>query len=137
MAEEGLALARQLHPALITLDVLMPGMDGWSVLQALKADPELARIPVVMLTIVDEQNRGYALGAADYLTKPIERDRLRVRCSPSSAAHARPQARSGRRRRSGRAALAGARAHRRRLAGRARPSTGRRRWRASASAGRT
>ncbi len=74
---EGLALARQLHPALITLDVLMPGMDGWSVLQALKADPDLARIPVVMLTILDEQNRGYALGAADYLTKPIERDRLR------------------------------------------------------------
>jgi adenylate cyclase len=75
---EGLALARQLSPALITLDVLMPGMDGWSVLQALKADPALALIPVVMLTIVDEQNRGYALGAADYLTKPIQRDRLRT-----------------------------------------------------------
>ena len=76
--EEGLGLARQLHPALITLDVLMPGsLDGWSVLQALKADPELASIPVVMLTIVDEQNRGYTLGAADYLTKPIQRDRLR------------------------------------------------------------
>jgi adenylate cyclase len=76
--EEGLALARQLHPALITLDVMMPGMDGWSVLQALKADPALASIPVVMLTILDEQNRGYALGAADYLTKPVERDRLRA-----------------------------------------------------------
>ncbi len=75
--EEGLRLAHQLHPALITLDVLMPGLDGWSVLQALKADPELASIPVVMLTILDEQNRGYALGAADYLSKPIERDRLR------------------------------------------------------------
>ena len=75
--EEGLELARQLHPALITLDVLMPGMDGWSVLQALKADPDLAPIPVVMLTILDEQNRGYALGAADYLTKPIQRERLR------------------------------------------------------------
>jgi GAF domain-containing protein/CheY-like chemotaxis protein/CHASE3 domain sensor protein/anti-sigma regulatory factor (Ser/Thr protein kinase) len=75
--EEGLELARQLHPSLITLDVMMPGMDGWSVLQALKADPALAPIPVVMLTIVDEQNRGYALGAADYLTKPIQRDRLR------------------------------------------------------------
>ncbi len=75
--QEGLELARQLHPALITLDVLMPGMDGWSVLQALKADPDLAPIPVVMLTIVDEQNRGYALGAADYLTKPIQRERLR------------------------------------------------------------
>ena len=75
--EEGLGLARQLRPALITLDVLMPGLDGWSVLQALKADPELAAIPVVMLTIIDEQNRGYTLGAADYLTKPIQRDRLR------------------------------------------------------------
>jgi CheY-like chemotaxis protein len=75
---EALQLARQLHPAMITLDVLMPGLDGWSVLQALKADPELAEIPVVMLTIVDEQNRGYALGAADYLTKPIQRDRLRA-----------------------------------------------------------
>ena len=75
---EGLELARQLHPAMITLDVLMPGLDGWSVLQALKADPALAPIPVVMLTILDEQNRGYALGAADYLTKPIQRDRLRA-----------------------------------------------------------
>jgi PAS domain S-box-containing protein len=76
--EEGLTLARQLHPALITLDVLMPGVDGWSVLQALKADPELADIPVVMLTIVDEKNKGYALGAAEYVTKPIDRDRLRA-----------------------------------------------------------
>ena len=75
---EGLALARQLRPALITLDVMMPGLDGWEVLQALKADPELAAIPVVMLTIVDEKNRGYALGAADYVTKPIPRDRLRA-----------------------------------------------------------
>jgi signal transduction histidine kinase/DNA-binding response OmpR family regulator/CHASE3 domain sensor protein len=76
--QEGIELARQLHPAMITLDVLMPGMDGWSVLQALKADPALAPIPVVMLSILDEQNRGYALGAADYLTKPIQRDRLRA-----------------------------------------------------------
>jgi signal transduction histidine kinase/CheY-like chemotaxis protein/CHASE3 domain sensor protein len=75
--EEGLALARQLRPALITLDVLMPGVDGWSVLRALKADPTLAPIPVVMLSILDEQNRGYALSAADYLTKPVQRDRLR------------------------------------------------------------
>jgi CheY-like chemotaxis protein len=76
--EEGLALARQLHPALITLDVLMPGLDGWSVLQAIKADPDLAEIPVVMLTIVDEKNKGYALGAAEYVTKPIDRERLRA-----------------------------------------------------------
>ncbi|NNH31720.1 response regulator [Rhizobium sp. SEMIA 4085] len=74
---EGLNLARQGKPALITLDVLMPGCDGWSVLQQLKADPELASIPVVMLTMADKRNRGYALGAADYLMKPIDRDALR------------------------------------------------------------
>jgi len=56
--------------------VMMPGMDGWAVLSALKADPALADIPVIMLTIVDNQNLGYALGATDYLTKPIDRDRL-------------------------------------------------------------
>ena len=55
---------------------MMPGMDGWAVLAALKADPTLADIPVVMLTIVDDRNLGYALGAADYLTKPIDRERL-------------------------------------------------------------
>jgi PAS domain S-box-containing protein len=75
---EGLELARQLHPALITLDVLMPEFDGWSVLQALKGDPELAQIPVLMLTILDEKHKGYALGASDYMTKPFDRDRLRA-----------------------------------------------------------
>jgi signal transduction histidine kinase/CheY-like chemotaxis protein len=74
--EEGLRLARELQPDVITLDVLMPGMDGWSVLAALKADPTLADIPVVMLTMLDDRNLGYALGAADYLTKPIDRERL-------------------------------------------------------------
>ena len=63
-------------PDVITLDVLMPGMDGWSVLAALKADAALAEIPVVMLTMLDDRNLGYALGAADYLTKPIDRERL-------------------------------------------------------------
>ena len=75
---EGLALARELRPAVITLDVLMPGLDGWSVLQELKGDPTLADIPVVMLTIVEEKNQGYALGATDYMVKPIDRDRLRA-----------------------------------------------------------
>jgi len=74
--EEGLRLARELRPDAITLDVMMPGLDGWAVLSALKADASLADIPVVMLTIVDDRNLGYALGAADYLTKPIERERL-------------------------------------------------------------
>jgi signal transduction histidine kinase/CheY-like chemotaxis protein len=74
--EEGLRRARELRPDAITLDVMMPGMDGWAVLSALKADRDLADIPVVMLTIVDDKNLGYALGAADYLTKPIDRERL-------------------------------------------------------------
>ncbi|HXV43942.1 MAG TPA: response regulator, partial [Anaerolineae bacterium] len=74
--ESGLILAKQLRPAAITLDVMMPGMDGWAVLTALKADPDLADIPVIMLTMVDDKNLGYTLGASDYLTKPINRDRL-------------------------------------------------------------
>src|SRR5439155_15118288 len=74
--EEGLRLAKELRPLVITLDVLMPGMDGWAVLAALKADPELAEIPVVMLTMLSDKNLGYALGAADYLTKPVDSERL-------------------------------------------------------------
>jgi PAS domain S-box-containing protein len=74
--EEGLRLAREIRPAAITLDVMMPGMDGWSVLSVLKADPEVAGIPVTMLTILNEEKRAYTLGAADYLTKPIDRNRL-------------------------------------------------------------
>jgi PAS domain S-box-containing protein len=74
--EQGLHLARTLNPAAITLDVMMPSMDGWAVLSTLKADAELAHIPVVMLTMLDEKGLGYALGAADYLTKPIDRNRL-------------------------------------------------------------
>jgi signal transduction histidine kinase/CheY-like chemotaxis protein len=73
---EGLALARKLNPAAITLDVMMPGMDGWAVLTVLKADPLTADIPVIMMTVVDDKNLGFALGAADYLIKPIEWDRL-------------------------------------------------------------
>jgi CheY-like chemotaxis protein len=73
---EGIAFARRLQPDAITLDVMMSGMDGWAVLSALKADPLTAEIPVVMVTVVDEKNLGFALGAADYLIKPIEWDRL-------------------------------------------------------------
>jgi len=73
---EGLRLARELHPSAITLDVVMPQMDGWAVLSALKADSELSAIPVIMLSMVDDRSMGYALGAADYLVKPIERGRL-------------------------------------------------------------
>ena len=73
---DALALARELQPRLITLDVMMPSMDGWSVLTALKADPATADIPVVMISIVEDRQLGFSLGAADYLTKPIDRTRL-------------------------------------------------------------
>ena len=73
---EGLRLARELHPLAMTLDVVMPDLDGWTVLAALKGDPELADIAVIMLTILEEKNRGYALGAADYMVKPVNRERL-------------------------------------------------------------
>ena len=72
----GLERARASRPALITLDVMMPGMDGWAVLAALRSDPATATIPVIMATILDEQHMGMALGAADYLTKPIDRTQL-------------------------------------------------------------
>jgi PAS domain S-box-containing protein len=75
--EEGLALARAERPDIITLDVLMPGLDGWGVLAALKRDPTLASIPVVMATITDDRQLGFSLGAVDYLSKPIDRADLR------------------------------------------------------------
>jgi len=74
--EQGLRLAHELQPAAITLDVMMPDMDGWSVLRALKADPVLCKIPVIMLTMIDDRTRGYSLGAVDYLTKPVNREHL-------------------------------------------------------------
>ncbi len=74
--EQGLRLAHQVQPAAITLDVMMPEMDGWSVLRALKADPVLRKIPVIMLTMMDDRSRGFSLGASDYLTKPVDRELL-------------------------------------------------------------
>ena len=73
----GLELAARLQPRAITLDVMMPEMDGWTVLGRLKADPKTADLPVVMVTIVDDKNLGFSLGAVDYLTKPIDWHRLR------------------------------------------------------------
>jgi signal transduction histidine kinase/CheY-like chemotaxis protein len=73
---EGLRRAKELRPIAITLDVMMPDLDGWSVLAALRQDSELAEIPVIMVTIVDEQHRAVALGAVGYLSKPIDRERL-------------------------------------------------------------
>lgn len=74
--DEAVRLAKQLRPRVITLDVMMPGMDGWAVLGALKADPEVADIPVIMVSVVENKNLAFALGATDYLTKPIDRKRL-------------------------------------------------------------
>ena len=60
----------------VTLDIMMPDLDGWTVLAAIKGDPALASTPVILLSIVDQKNRGYALGAADYLVKPVDRAKL-------------------------------------------------------------
>jgi signal transduction histidine kinase/DNA-binding response OmpR family regulator len=74
--EAGLAKARDLKPDAIILDVMMPKMDGWAVLTALKQTPETSTIPVILMTMIEDQKLGFALGAADYITKPIDRDRL-------------------------------------------------------------
>lgn len=74
--KEGLLMARELKPRLILLDVMMPEMDGWAVLSALKADPDLGNIPVIMHTILNQQEMAFSLGVSDYLTKPLDRERL-------------------------------------------------------------
>jgi CheY-like chemotaxis protein len=84
----GLRRARELRPAAIILDIVMPDIDGWSVLAALKDEPELADIPVVIVTIVDAPRSAIALGATGYLTKPIDRERLVAILSRQRAADA-------------------------------------------------
>jgi len=74
--KEGLRLAREKHPRIIILDILMPDMDGWSVLKELKQHPGLASIPVVMLTMTDDKETGFALGASAFINKPIEQEQL-------------------------------------------------------------
>jgi signal transduction histidine kinase/DNA-binding response OmpR family regulator len=74
--EEGLRIARQVRPRAITLDIMMPGMDGWSVLSELKKDPDLAHVPILLCTILDDRNMGFALGASEFLTKPVDRNQL-------------------------------------------------------------
>ncbi len=73
---EAVSLAKQWHPVAITLDVLMGESSGWEILTELKSDPVLADIPVIMVSIVDDKNRGFTLGANEYLTKPVNPDRL-------------------------------------------------------------
>lgn len=74
--EEGLQLAKKLRPDAILLDVKMPGMDGWRVLSTLKNNSLLSDIPVIMTSIEEDRNKGYALGATDYLVKPVGREQL-------------------------------------------------------------
>jgi len=74
--EEGLAIARKLKPTVITLDIMMPHLDGWSVLQLIKSDPKLAPIPVIILSIMENKALGFSLGIADYIVKPFERQIL-------------------------------------------------------------
>lgn len=73
---KGLELALSLHPDIITLDAMMPDKDGWSVLSELKANPLTMQIPVIMLTMMDNQHLGFSLGASEYLNKPVSRERL-------------------------------------------------------------
>jgi CheY-like chemotaxis protein len=74
--ETGLELVQGLQPAGVVLDIRLPGLDGWQVLESLKADPATATIPVVVVSIVDERGRGLALGAAEYLVKPVAREEV-------------------------------------------------------------
>ncbi|MGA0059636.1 MAG: response regulator [Planctomycetota bacterium] len=74
--DAGIELTRAWHPHVILLDVMMPGRDGWSVLAELKGDPELAAIPVILSTMLENRELGFAMGAADYMRKPVDWDRL-------------------------------------------------------------
>jgi signal transduction histidine kinase/DNA-binding response OmpR family regulator len=74
--EEGLDTVHRLSPAGVILDILLPGIDGWEVLAQLKADPQTAAIPVVVVSMLDDRGRGFALGAAEYLVKPVSKDPL-------------------------------------------------------------
>ena len=90
--DRGIELARILKPFAITLDIMMPEKDGWQVLREIKADPELYRIPVIVMSIVSERSLGFSLGVTDYLVKPVDRrvlidvlERLRRRTITQSA----------------------------------------------------
>jgi CheY-like chemotaxis protein/anti-sigma regulatory factor (Ser/Thr protein kinase) len=80
--DEGIERARQLRPSAIVLDLLLPGVSGWDVLARAKADPGLSAVPIVIVSMLDERGRGYALGAADYLVKPVQRDDLLAALRP-------------------------------------------------------
>jgi signal transduction histidine kinase/CheY-like chemotaxis protein/PAS domain-containing protein len=88
---EGLKLAKEARPDVITLDIIMPDLDGWSVLKAIKADPEMCDIPVILVTIMRDRDLGFALGAADYITKPLDREVLLRVLGRHARAHGRAQ----------------------------------------------
>ncbi len=73
---QALDIMRKTPPDIVTLDVMMPKIDGWSVLGIMKSEPALEHIPVIMLTIVDDRNLGFSLGASEFMTKPIDRNKL-------------------------------------------------------------
>jgi CheY-like chemotaxis protein len=73
---EGLKLIRELRPYGVVLDIVLPGLDGWDLLASIKADPNVANIPVIIVSMLNERGKGFALGAADYLVKPVGRDDL-------------------------------------------------------------
>lgn len=73
---QGIRIAKQNRPSMIILDVMMPGMDGWNLLNQIKNDPELENIPVIMLTLTENKNRGYAMGVSGYLQKPVSKSDL-------------------------------------------------------------
>jgi CheY-like chemotaxis protein len=73
---EGLDRIRRLQPVAALLDIRLPGIDGWEVLEALRADPETEEVPVIIVSILDEKSRGLAAGAAEYLVKPVGREDL-------------------------------------------------------------
>ncbi|MGC1525981.1 MAG: response regulator [Phormidesmis sp.] len=88
--KDGVRLARERSPAAILLDVRMPSLNGWEVLSRLKSNPELADIPVIMVTVEADQSLGYALGAVDYLVKPVDYDRLHALLQPYQNSSSRP-----------------------------------------------
>jgi CheY-like chemotaxis protein/nitrogen-specific signal transduction histidine kinase len=88
---EALDLMRKSPPDIVTLDVMMPKVDGWSVLGIMKSEAALQHIPVIMLTIVDDRNLGYSLGASEFMTKPIDRARLVALIQQFARPHGEPR----------------------------------------------
>ena len=86
--EDAIEQARALHPFAMTLDIMLPGRDGWEVIQELKGDPQTVDIPIIILSMMDNRQLGYSLGAAEYLVKPVSRKALRERLSRLRAASA-------------------------------------------------